>query len=86
MFMNKEDFDVGATHNAIDNWVMATVINAKSLFVGPLKKVTNAGIVTVGGEDYRPSHKEIARLSWKDDKKRHTNIWSEMPYVSLHQW
>ena len=68
VFLDKHDFDLGRIHAVIDNCATATTLNNKSLFVGPLDEVSNVGIVTVSSEDYDPTRKSKAELSWKDDE------------------
>ena len=66
-FFDRQDFNLGAICAVIDNCATATVLNNLSLFDGPLEKVSNVGIVTVGGDDHHPTHKGTAKISWKDD-------------------
>ena len=63
VFLNKEDFDIGATHAVINKCSTSIALNTKTLFVGLLEKVTDVRIITVGGEDHLPSHK--GRLAYR---------------------
>ena len=66
-FLDWYNFDFDTITAIVDNYVMIIVLNNILLFIRELKPMTNYGIVTIGGTNYKLTHIGTTKITILDN-------------------
>ena len=70
IFAGQHTFDHGTVNAVIDNCSTVTVLNDKSFFLHGLSQTNSVGLVTVGGDNHKPTHIGTVTMAIRDDNEK----------------